>query len=127
MPTTTAAPAAHHQNPIKENPVQQPATGQQSIDDDPPDFAAWLTQQGRGTTNEELSEALRTLVKACIATGKKGTLRLTITVAPDGDHLIVSDEIALKTPEHNRPASVWFSEGDQLVRNDPNQPHLFRS
>ena len=105
----------------------EPTTDKPTVDDEPQDFAAWLTQQGRGTTNQELSEALRTLVKACIDTGKKGTLRLTVTVAPDGEHLIVSDEIAVKCPEHNRPASVWFADGEHLVRNDPNQPHLFRS
>jgi hypothetical protein len=70
------------------------------VEDDPPDFAAWLTQQARGKTNAELSEALRTLVAACIDTGKKGSLRLTITVAPDGDHLIVTDEIAEFVEQH---------------------------
>lgn len=109
--------------------TSQPSTDQQTLDDEPPDFAAWLTQQAKGKTNAEMSEALRTLVRACLDTGKKGTLKLTITVKPDGDHLIVSDEIGLNTPEHNRPAAVWFAEPDTgaLVRNDPTQPALFRS
>lgn len=107
----------------------EPTTQQPAVDDDPPDFAAWLTQQARGKTNDELSESLRTLVAACIDTGKKGTLRLTITVEPDGDHLIVKDEIAVKCPEHDRPAAVWFYDpgAGALVRHDPSQPALFRS
>jgi hypothetical protein len=104
----------------------QPANPDTAVDDDPPDFAAWLTQQAKGKTNTELSEALQTLVRACLDTGKKGTLTLRITVEPDGDHLIVKDEIAVKCPEHNRPAAVWFADGSgALVRNDPNQLSLY--
>jgi hypothetical protein len=107
----------------------QSSIDQRTVEDEPPDFAAWLTQQAKGKTNAELSEALMTLVKACLDTGKKGTLRLTFTVEPEDDHLIVKDEIVLKVPEHNRPAAVWFYDPDAgaLVRNDPTQPALFRS
>lgn len=89
------------------------------------DFAAWLTQQNRGRTNTELSAALTELIKQCRATGRKGTLQLTISVTPEGDHFLASDEITLKAPQPKRPPAVWFADDNgRLQRTDPNQDTL---
>lgn len=89
-------------------------------------FADWLREQSRGTTHDELSEALRDLTARVIDTGKKGSLILAITVAPlkggETDALVVSDEIKLKLPEHDRKASLFYPDEDgNLTRTDPNQ------
>jgi hypothetical protein len=88
-------------------------------------FADFLRETAQGKTHEELSEALRDLVGRVLDTGKKGSLGLTIVVEPmkgGGEQLLVSDEIRLKLPEHDRAAAVFFADRDHnLVRNDPRQ------
>jgi hypothetical protein len=88
-------------------------------------FADWLREQSGGKTHDELSEALWDLVARVRDTGKKGTVTLTVTVAPmkgDKDVLIVSDEIKLRFPEHDRKASLFYPDANgNLTRSDPNQ------
>ena len=88
-------------------------------------FATWLLEQSGGKTHEELSNALYDLVARVRDTGKKGTVSLTVTVGPlkgDIDVLVVSDEIKLRLPEHDRKASLFYPDGDgNLSRRDPNQ------
>lgn len=91
-------------------------------------FAEFLREHGRGRTHDELGEALHTLVSRVKDTGKKGTITLTVQVEPmkkDDRMVVVSDKIAIKLPEHDRPAGVWFVGRDgNLQRNDPDQPEL---
>lgn len=88
-------------------------------------FADWLREQSGGKTHDELSEALWDLVARVRDTGKKGTVSLTVTVAPmknDLDVLVVTDEIKLRLPEHDRKASLFYPDKDgNLTRTDPNQ------
>lgn len=96
---------------------------------EPRDFSAFLLDQSQGRTHSELSEGLRDLVAKVVDTGKKGSIQLTVTVAPmkdDASVLVVSDEIKLKLPEHDRKASIfWPDDNNNLVRNDPNQRSIF--
>lgn len=94
-------------------------------------FAAVLQEIGGGKVAARLAEQLAELTEAVSATGKKGTLALTITVAPIGKgntaNLVVSARIACKTPEGDDavPSSVFFHDVDgNLTRHDPNQPTL---
>lgn len=88
-------------------------------------FADFLREQSRGTTHEELSDGLHDLVQRVRDTGKKGTITLAITVElmkGSDKAVIVSDEIKLKLPEHDRDTSLFFADSDgNLVRNDPDQ------
>jgi hypothetical protein len=88
-------------------------------------FATWLLEQSGGKTHEELSEALYDLVARVRDTGKKGSVSLTVNVAPlkgDIDVLVVADEIKLRLPEHDRKASLFYPDKDgNLTRRDPNQ------
>ena len=88
-------------------------------------FADWLREQSQGKTHEELSEALYDLVQRVRDTGKKGTVSLTITVAPmdkDVSVLVLSDEIKLRLPEHDRKASLFYPDKwGNLSRTDPGQ------
>lgn len=99
-----------------------------TIDDKPPirPFADWLREQAGGRTHDELGEALHDLVARVRDTGKKGTVTLVVTVAPmkeDVDTLVLSDEIKLKLPEHDRKASIFYPDAaGNLTRSDPRQP-----
>ena len=100
-----------------------------TVTDEPRDFAAFLVEQSQGRTHAELSEGLRDLVARVIDTGKKGSITLTVSVAPMKDNngvLVVSDIIKLNLPEHDRAASIfWPDQAGNLVRNDPNQASIF--
>jgi hypothetical protein len=98
-----------------------------SRNDTPPPirpFADFLREQGKGHSHEELSEGLRDLVGRVKDTGKKGSITYVVTVEPTKgtDALTVSDEIKLRFPEHDRDASLFFSDANgNLTRSDPNQ------
>ena len=88
-------------------------------------FADWLREQSTGKTHEELSDAMYDLVARVRDTGKKGSLVLTVTIAPfdkDDSVLLISDEIRLKLPEHHRKASIFYADKTgNVTRRDPNQ------
>lgn len=94
--------------------------------EEPREFASFLLEQARGKTHEELSRALQDLTKKVMETGKKGSLTLTLAVSlldkDPANGLRVDDEIKLKLPEHDRPASMYFPTQDgNLSRRDPRQ------
>lgn len=88
-------------------------------------FADFLHEQAKGTSHAELSEGLQQLVNKVKDTGKKGSITYKVFVEPmKGDHaaLVVTDEITVRLPEHDRQSSLFFADRDgNLVRNDPNQ------
>ncbi|NYD39945.1 hypothetical protein [Nocardioides panaciterrulae] len=88
-------------------------------------FADWLREQAGGKSHDELSEALFDLVQRVRDTGKKGSVQYTISVGPmkgDKDVLVIDDQIKLKLPEHDRKASLFYTDKTgNLTRNDPNQ------
>lgn len=88
-------------------------------------FADWLREQSGGDTHEELGEGLHDLISRVRDTGKGGKLTLTVSVKPlkdDLNVLIVTDEIKLSLPEHDRKGSMFYADDDNnLVRNDPRQ------
>lgn len=88
-------------------------------------FADWLREQSGGDTHEELGECLHDLIAKVRDTGKAGTLTLTVQVKPlkdDLNVLIVTDEIKLKLPEHDRKGSMFYADDENnLRRSDPRQ------
>jgi hypothetical protein len=87
-------------------------------------FADFLREQAKGQSHDELSEGLRDLVARVQDTGKKGSVTYVVTVEPTKgtSALTVSDEIKLKLPEHDRAASLFFTDHEgNLQRNDPDQ------
>ncbi len=106
-----------------------PHTGE--IVDDPTirPFAEFLIEQDGGRTHVELGESLWDLVHRVEATGKKGSLTLTIVVEPvpktDATILAISDSITLKLPEFPRNPSVAYVDREgNLTRTNPHQPVL---
>lgn len=88
-------------------------------------FADWLREQAGGKSHDELSVALYDLVQRVRDTGKKGSIVYTISVGPmkgDKDVIVIDDQIKLKLPEHDRKASLFYTDKTgNLTRNDPNQ------
>lgn len=88
-------------------------------------FSDWIREQAGGKSHDELSDALFDLVQKVRDTGKSGSVVYTIKVGPmkgDKDVLVVSDEIKLKLPEHDRKASLFYTDKvGNLTRQDPHQ------
>jgi hypothetical protein len=92
-------------------------------------LAATLQEIAAGTFHAKVSDELRQLTAAVTDTGKKGTLVVTLTVAPikpgNTTNLVVTAQSALKAPAGDAPSAVFFSDQDgNLTREDPNQPML---
>lgn len=87
-----------------------------------------LREQRNGRLVDELDKKLRKLVTAVGATGKVGSISLTLKVKPragtEGQVLDVEDAVKLSVPEHNKPATTFFRKEGVLTRDDPDQ-HSF--
>lgn len=97
--------------------------------DSPPDFAVTLMALHKGKTLRDLSQQLAELTKAVTATKKNGKLQLTITMkpAPADGALYVTADIRASVPKRDQQPSIFYATDEgELVRNDPNQPSLFR-
>lgn len=87
-------------------------------------FAMVLADCGRGRLHEQLTDKLREVTEAVMATGKKGKLTLTIDVAryPNDTGGVVSIKAAVKTvvPGAEDPASIFFvTESGDLTKDSP--------
>ena len=84
-----------------------------------------MVRESGGKSHDELSEGLWDLVQRVRDTGKKGTIQFTVSVSTmkgDTDVLVISDEIKLRLPEHDRKASLFYTDKTgNLTRSDPQQ------
>lgn len=92
-------------------------------------FADWLTEQREGSLSFELSEGMNELVESVNATGKPGTLTLTVKVKPVSKgavgSVMVSDDVKVKVPQADRSEALYFVDRDaNLRRTNPAQPQL---
>jgi hypothetical protein len=90
-------------------------------------FAAFVQEARNGALHDDLSTGLADLVAACVETGKKGTLTLKVTVAPQKDEvtILVTDDVTVKIPRHeSKPALFFHDDAGNLLRNDPRQLDL---
>lgn len=92
-------------------------------------FVGFITDHRAGRTASDLTEALHSVTNAVRATGKPGSVTLTIAIQPlkdAEDVLKVTDTVKTKIPESPRPASVYFPDDEgNLLRDNPRQPGLF--
>lgn len=93
---------------------------------EPRPFATFLMEHAKGRTHDELSAKLADLVAAVNATGKAGSITLTIGIKPQPKiegAVVVSDKVAVKAPALDRAESFFFVDpaNNSLVRNDPRQ------
>jgi len=90
-------------------------------------FADVLARLQRGKTHRELSAAMQQLTEAVVATGRAGSLTLTIKVTKGkAGHMVeLDDSVKVKLPEAERETSLFFVTDDHnLVRDDPRQLEL---
>jgi hypothetical protein len=92
-------------------------------------FQETIIQVNNGAALAELSEKLAALVAAVRQTGKKGSISLTVRVAPASkastDVLLVEAEVKAKVPEQERGSTIFYATDENLlVRNDPKQQML---
>lgn len=91
-------------------------------------FEKTLREIRHGQCVTDLSQELTDLVTQIRATGKGGSLTLTINVKPSGTGsgmLIVKDTIKAKPPVLETDPSVFYAdESGVLQRNDPRQKEL---
>lgn len=86
-------------------------------------FADFLQEQ---TAHGELTDQLHALIEAVRDTGKAGTLTYTVKVEQlkdDETMLRITDKIAAKLPEHDRPKRLyWVDAHGNPTRENPHQP-----
>lgn len=92
-------------------------------------FSATLQEIAKGAAHAKVSDELRQLTAAVTETGRKGTIQLTLTVAPikpgNTSNLVVTAVSVLKAPAGDAPSAVFFHDvAGNLTRDDPNQPTL---
>ena len=82
----------------------------------------------RSGSAHELTACLSELSQAVQATNKKGTLTYKVTMSPsktDDSAVTVVDEITLKAPKPERPATLMYvSDDGSLTKHDPRQRTL---
>lgn len=93
-------------------------------------FADVLSEVNKGLVADEAATKLAELVTAVKETGKKGSLKITIEVAPfsGNDEIVkVSGAVDLRAPRAEAPASIFYpDDSGNLSRNDPNTLPIFR-
>ena len=88
-------------------------------------FSTFLLEHNKGRTHDELSEQLRTVVAAVLATGKAGTITLKLTFKPtddpDSTAIAVTDDLKATIPQ-NRGGSIFYANSNHdLVRHSTEQ------
>jgi hypothetical protein len=87
-------------------------------------FAAVLSEISKGVVADEAATKLAELVTGVQETGKKGSVTVTIQVAPykGNDEVVnVSAAVTAKLPRAETPTSIFYTAGNgNLSRNDPN-------
>ena len=92
-------------------------------------FPQAILEINNGATVAELSDALQQVLAAVRATGKAGSITLTLKVAPASkgttNVVLVESQVKTKLPEAERGMSIFYlTEDNKLVRNDPRQQQL---
>lgn len=88
-------------------------------------FASILQEIQSGQAHDEVSKAFRDLILAVEDTGKGGKLTFTLDVKPlkSGDGvLVLTPAHAVKLPQHDRKASLFYATKDgNVTKDNPNQ------
>lgn len=92
-------------------------------------FMDFLREQRAGELQDELSQELNNVVAQVERMGKKGTITLTIEVAPVSKEMsgqvVVRDSIVVKLPKAARPPTLFFTTPENnLSRKDFRQNEL---
>lgn len=97
-------------------------------EDAPRDGLAVLADIDRGALVEDLTAEIAEVVRAVRATGKKGGVKLTLSIKPDKhlDHALdVIASVSGSVPKPDRAALFFDSPAGALRRDDPRQTRMF--
>lgn len=85
-----------------------------------------LASQRKGALIAEAQDKLSSVVKACIATGKPGSITIKLKIRQgDEDSVVIEDEIKQNAPEKSKHGCSFFcDENGLLYRDNPKQPEL---
>jgi hypothetical protein len=77
-------------------------------------FAQALQEMRKGGLHTEMSDELAALVRKVMQTGKKGTIKLTLTVArlSDGVTVAIDDKVEVKLPRFDTDATLYWPDSD---------------
>lgn len=87
-------------------------------------FSEFVRDYQGGELNEELTEALNSLVGAVQVCQREGKVSVEIQVKPNNGHesFMVQARVKVKEPQPNRPSAIYYAdERLNLVREDPRQ------
>ena len=93
-------------------------------------LSLFLQEINGGTTDAACTADLAELFKTVQETGRKGALKLTITVAPGSkssevDKVIVNVDRTLALPKAEQPSDFfWLTDDAEPTRNHPRQHSL---
>jgi hypothetical protein len=93
------------------------------------DFVTTLGMLRSGAALPEIDQALAELIGAVKATGKAGSITVTLSVSPANkganNMFFVTDQVAVKPPKVDREQTLVYATDDNtLSRRDPRQPEL---
>lgn len=98
---------------------------------DVPQIAHVLAQINRGALADEAAAMMADLVQEVSHIGRKGSLTITVEVAPftgNNDTVQLSGRVTVKPPSRDPHAGVFFyDEHGGLSRNDPSMNTLFNA
>jgi hypothetical protein len=93
-----------------------------------PDLLAALLDMRSGAVIADINRDFADIVGAVAETGKKGSITVTIEVAPSRvnkdrvSEVELTHKVALRKPKPNFGRSIFFvTESNELTRTDPNQ------
>ena len=92
------------------------------------DIIQTLVVLSRGKFILDCGTELQELADAIVDTGKKGSLVITLDVAPSGlkagrvNQFEIRPDVSIKKPKHDQGKSIFFvDENNKLMRDDPDQ------
>lgn len=92
-------------------------------------FNHTLIELNSGATVHELDDALQKVLAAVRATGKAGSVTLSLKVAPAAKNtsevVMVQAQVKASVPEPERGMTIFYvTDDNRLARNDPRQQRL---
>jgi hypothetical protein len=88
-------------------------------------FAEFLAEMSHGSVDELATEKLREIVRACVETGNKGSITVTLTISAKMKLAEVSAKIKTTKPEPQVPGQTFYtSEDGSLHHEDPRQTKM---
>ena len=85
----------------------------------------WMASHRDGRLASDLTDAMRTVLDAVAATGRAGSVTLTVKVDRQGTQFLITDTVTAKAPREAPESRIYWLGADGLPsRSNPMQPQL---